>query len=418
MKKYLNKQIILVAAALQLIVLLLTVLLLLSACNNSSVTVANGGVTGTGITMGRITNFGSVFVNGVRFDVDGAEFLRNDQPATQGQADFSVGEFVVIKGSIGADSSEGVAIQVAYSDALNGEITRASTDGQSLEVLGQLVHTDALTVFHGFTDLTELDAGNLLEVSGVLGTNGHIVATLIKKGALQFDSGVSRNRLRGRIANIDTDQQQFELGGLLIDYASADLLNYEGHEIHNDQYIEVASDTAVTNYQLTASTVKFINETHDLSDHHSANIEGLVNQFTSISNFQVNGLLVTTTPSTRYQNGNVNRITENAYLRLTGTIHESGVLVADRITFQVPQNVIEQEGMVQSVDLENSEVRILNRTIVVNTSTLMIDENNHSALPFTLADLHSGDRIKVSGIALNDGKLLAYRLEKKVLHHN
>ncbi|MCU7855552.1 MAG: hypothetical protein KZQ79_07650, partial [Candidatus Thiodiazotropha sp. (ex Lucinoma borealis)] len=40
--------------------------------------VADGGIGGTGVSMGRVTGFGSIFVNGIEFETDNASFTVND----------------------------------------------------------------------------------------------------------------------------------------------------------------------------------------------------------------------------------------------------------------------------------------------------------------------------------------------------
>ncbi len=58
---------------------------------------ATGGIGGTGISSGPITAFGSVFVNGVEYDIDQATLTRNGQPAS-GQNEYRIGEYVTVKG--------------------------------------------------------------------------------------------------------------------------------------------------------------------------------------------------------------------------------------------------------------------------------------------------------------------------------
>ena len=58
------------------------VTLLLSACVDTTL-VAEGGMTGTGISAGRITGFGSIYVNGVYYNVDKAAFYRNGVVSNQ-----------------------------------------------------------------------------------------------------------------------------------------------------------------------------------------------------------------------------------------------------------------------------------------------------------------------------------------------
>ena len=70
----------------------------LASCGGGLGTVAGGGVGGTGV--GPVTGFGSVIVNGVRYDdagIDGTNFF-DDHGRTK--ADLKVGMMVAISGSI------------------------------------------------------------------------------------------------------------------------------------------------------------------------------------------------------------------------------------------------------------------------------------------------------------------------------
>jgi len=70
------------------------------------------GIGGTGKTIsGTITGFGSIFVNGVEYDVDNASFnINNDNSPGLGQADLRIGMVVILTGS--DDGTVGTATQV------------------------------------------------------------------------------------------------------------------------------------------------------------------------------------------------------------------------------------------------------------------------------------------------------------------
>ena len=127
---------------------------------------SEGGITGSGISVGPITGFGSIWVGGVRFDVSNAEFIRNGQTSHQGQNSFHVGEIVNIEGSVNEDGVTGVATKVEFDRKLSGLVSSTSTDGITFRVLGQRVETDVLTLFTGFDSLAELTVGNVVEISG------------------------------------------------------------------------------------------------------------------------------------------------------------------------------------------------------------------------------------------------------------
>ena len=59
-----------------------------------------GGITGTGIAfaIGPVTGFGSVIVNGVTYDTSAAAFTQDGAVVTQ--AEFKVGQYVLVQGTI------------------------------------------------------------------------------------------------------------------------------------------------------------------------------------------------------------------------------------------------------------------------------------------------------------------------------
>ena len=88
--------------------------LLLSSCGGGDMFTAGiggGGIGGTGISMGTIAGFCSIWVNGVRYDVSNASFTR-DGASVSGQGDYRIGEVVTITGSVNADGVSGVAPEV------------------------------------------------------------------------------------------------------------------------------------------------------------------------------------------------------------------------------------------------------------------------------------------------------------------
>ena len=201
--------------------------LILSVPLISSLLVACGGgsgvsttADGTNITSGRITGFGSIIVNGIRFDVDNASFRKDD--VSSQQSDFQIGEYIVIKGSIDETGLNGTATEVIFKDLLEGQVTNVSVDGISIEVLGQTISTDESTVFHGFTALTDLIEGSIVEVSGIKDADGMIIATSIELEDDSFVNGESENEIKGIISDLNATLMTFQIGNLIIDYSSAE----------------------------------------------------------------------------------------------------------------------------------------------------------------------------------------------------
>ena len=132
------------------------------------------------ISSGAVTGFGSVFVNGVRFETSSAAFTINGRPGTQ--ADLRVGHIVRIHGHRdGAGNS--TADRIDFDDLVKGPVTSVDTAAGTLVVLGQTVLVDADTSFDDNIpggSLAGLAAGDNVEVSGMRRADGDIQATRIE----------------------------------------------------------------------------------------------------------------------------------------------------------------------------------------------------------------------------------------------
>jgi hypothetical protein len=138
-------------------------------------TLVNGGSAGgqTGVTVGPITAFGSVFVNGVEFDTSRASFdVRGSSAADD--SSLSVGMVVRIKGSHD-DRGHGSATEIRYDSEIEGPVADVTVDSadssiKHFSIFGQDILANATTVFRGehgtsytFADLAD---GDHVEVSG------------------------------------------------------------------------------------------------------------------------------------------------------------------------------------------------------------------------------------------------------------
>jgi len=388
----------------------------LSACGGGG---SSGGISGTGITMGRISNFGSIIVNGVRFDVDSAAFIRDDAPAT-GQEEYSVGEFVVIKGNIDSSGVTGIAEEVTFTNEIEGAVTMASSDGLSLEVLGQKVITNALTVFIGLDDILGLDdiftltIGNIVEVSGIKDANGGIQATSIKLKEKDFVLGTSENELKGIVSNLDTTAKTFTINDIIIDYFGATFEGFGSQVLMDGLFVEVESGSMIIGNVLVADKIELEDENTEIDEDTEVKIEGLITRFNSVTDFDVNGFTVTTNQDTEYSDGSINDLAVGAMIEIEGEAGSTGVIVAESISFEEEDDELDEyEGFVESVDIEAGEVVVSGTTIIISSTTIIRDESDLAVSPLTLSDLTFGDTVEVVGITQANGDILASKFERK-----
>lgn len=316
--------------------------LMLSSCGGGSgeMLLSEGGIGGSGFSVGSITAFGSIWVNGVRYDVSEASFIRDGVTAS-GQSDYQIGEVVTIKGVINADGVSGIAESVEFNDALEGTVTALSTDGSSIEVLGNMINTDASTVFHGFDLLSDLQLGNVLEISGSHDAQGVIKASSITLKQQVF-TGESKLEVEGVVSELDQSAKTFRLGQLLIDYSTAEL-ELPNNTPVNGQYVEVESDQAPQGNLIIASEVEQEDGLPDLESGQELELEGFVTSFTSIQQFSVSGLMVMTDDATEVDGGVMSDIQLNSFIEVEGYINEQGVLIADEVSIKSSTDESEEE---------------------------------------------------------------------------
>ncbi len=101
--------------------LALLVAMLQLSCGAGGGLAQGGGVGGTGISAGAISGFGSIFVTGTEYDVNGAQ-IRLER-ANGSAADLRVGMVVVVEGERSADGTTGTAQRVDYDDEIEGPIS-------------------------------------------------------------------------------------------------------------------------------------------------------------------------------------------------------------------------------------------------------------------------------------------------------
>lgn len=123
---------------------------------------------------GKITGFGSIYVNGIKFETNGAAYDIDDTIGSS-DADVSVGMYVVVQGSVNADGVTGTADSVHYDDEVEGPVVGlgphpGDTSKKLFFVLGTEVWIGTSTVFEaedgsafGYDTIME---GDNVEVSG------------------------------------------------------------------------------------------------------------------------------------------------------------------------------------------------------------------------------------------------------------
>ncbi|HKQ16299.1 MAG TPA: DUF5666 domain-containing protein [Steroidobacteraceae bacterium] len=361
------------------------------------------------ISSGAVTGFGSVFVNGVRFETSSAAFTINGKPGTQ--ADLRVGDVVKIHGHRdGAGNC--TADRIDFDDLVKGPVTSVDAAAGTLVVLGQTVLVDADTSFDDNipgASLAGLAAGDIVEVSGMRRADGDIQATRIeaKPAGKIFE-------VTGVASAVDTAVHKLNVTALVVDYSAAAVQNFPTGQPRNGDLIEARGNSVNAGGDLVASTIELKRDDDDRDAGMEVEIEGLITRFVSVSDFDIAGKPVTTTSTTRFENGTAADLALNVKVEAEGQVNASGVLVATKVQFK-RQASARIEARVDSVDRAANKLVVLGIDVTVNANTRVEDNSDQRVTNFNLSNVTAGDFVEVRGAELpaDSNDVVASRLERR-----
>lgn len=364
----------------------------------------SGGITRTGVAfaVGPITGFGSVIVNGVTYDTNSASFTKDGQAAIQ--ADFSVGEVVVVTGTIDDNNSNAVAQSVEFDDNVEGPVTSETAD--TLIVMGQTVLIGANTSIDDSCPASLLSAP-AVEVSGPVDSNGVISATRIECRAIAGEFEVN-----GTVSGHNAGATTFMINDLQINYSAAAIDNFPVGAINNGDPVEakgVTFDSSGNPHVLTATRVEFKGARFADNEGDHIEIEGFITRYVSPTDFDVSGVPVMETSGTVYQGGTSADLGMNLKVEVEGEFDANGVLNATKIEIKTSTN-IRVVGLVDSV--VGDVVTILGISVNTDPSTTRFEDKRDDVEPFRVGDINTDDYVEARGQELPVGQVTAFLIER------
>lgn len=369
----------------------------------------SGGIGRNGVAVGPISNFGSVIVNGVTYNTDNASFTINGAPGTQ--ADLRVGDMVAVAGVIDENGTTGTATTVNFDDLVTGPIDSIDIANSTLVVLGQIVLITAETSFDDDFSPASIDGltvGQVIEVSGQFNSDGEIIATSID------DDDNGEFEATGTVVNLDDTNFTFEIGGLVVDYATATLDDFPNGVITEGDFVEAEGTSIGANGELIATKVELESLLPDADDGDRIELEGFVTRFVSATDFDVAGIPVTTNSATEYEDGSVADLALNVRIEVEGDYDANGVIVATEIDFRA-DNKVRISARIDSVNVETDSFVVIGIPVTVSTLTRFDDKTEADDGQLNLADLMVGDFVEIRGSedAANPGNVFAAIVERE-----
>jgi len=356
---------------------------------------------------GTIDGFGSIFVNGVEFETDGAAILVNDQPASED--DLKLGMVVTVQGVVADGGATGNAVAVSAGDELQGPVTaiEPGPDGDTLlvTVLGVQVIVERTSTVFDDVRFDNLQVGDVVEVSGFVDEEGRLRATRVeRKSSDDVDAG--EVELKGIVAGLSGSE--FSIGDYVVDFSEADLSRVPGGMPVEGMHVEVEGTLDGT--RIAASKVSVEDDVlGDVEDEDDISVQGAVTEYLDLSSFVVNGVTVN-------GEGAVLRpadlaLGDGVVVQVEGT-WEGDVLVAR--TIEARRGRVEVEATVLAVDSGAGTItlELPGGTVTVQVDARsLLDDDTGVLEDLTLEDIVAGDFLEVEAIQVGD-VLVATRIDR------
>ena len=370
---------------------------------------SGGGIGGTGLTSsGTIDGFGSVFVNGVEFETDGAEILLDGRNVSE--EELALGMVVLVTGSVNQDGVTGTASRIVFDDEVQGPVVAivrdADGDSMLVTVLDNKVIVERTgTVFKG-VNFSGLALGDLIEVSGFTDLQGRLRATRVEKKDT-FRAGISEIELKGIVTGLAGSE--FLLRGYTVDYSGADLSEVPGGVLAEGIEVEVEGTLDPVSQRIVASRVEQESALESRFDEEDVDVQGVITGFAGAAQMRVNGVAVDARVASLSPSNLV--LADGVIVEAEG-VWENGILRARRI--EARRGRVEIEARVASVDSAGRTITLQlpggSISVQVDSRTMLDDDTDRSDR-LTLADIRPGDFLDIEAIRL-DQRLVATRIDR------
>lgn len=359
----------------------------LAGCGGGGTSTAGApGTGGTGnyamYSQGSISGFGSVIVNGVKFDDVLATVQMDGVTATP--ADLRLGMVAGVQGERGADVTLGTASHIEVWSVAQGVVSQVN--GSEFTLAGMTVQTDSATVFDTLGSAAQLAPGLRVAVWGLqAGTDGsHWKATRVAlaSATVVVSSGM-----------VVLQNGQRSLNNWLLTGAAV-------ANLAADQLVRVQGTLLSDGRSLAVTSVKVLGAYIGTQPAGEIEIEGVVTAIPSASRLQLGSITVDTS-STVYSPPGAS-ITPGARVEVYGS-WQSGLLKATKVE-------LEDEHTLHAVEIE---ARIEQFTSLGNfvVRGQRCDARQATLSHGTAADLKVGVKVKVKGAKDGSDVLMVAELE-------
>jgi hypothetical protein len=386
---------------------------------------SEAGIQGSGFrskAAGRITQFGSIFVNGVEYDISAANIRIDGQPGSE--SGLRVGQVVTVAGEVNAEGTAGDATDVTFSSDVRGPIAQVNLADGSLVILGQRIRILSDTILNGLPlgGILGLVPGIQVQVSGFPNASGELVASRIDL----LLGGPANARVKGIVQGLNTTAHTFRVNTQTVSYNGVTPVG----ALANGSTVSVGGNIPSGQTSLQAAHVEVISGLGGEVDERGQ-IEGLITAFNSASDFAIGAQRIATDASTQFVLHGLG-LGPNLSVDVQGTFDAAGVLVARKVqarssgllggliggllgglTGAPASSLAGVLGPVESVSASDRSLRVLGVNLEVSGATAFDDQSNQGLRPFGLPELRVGDYVEVRGGAPGSGVAIQATVVKR-----
>lgn len=332
--------------------------------------------------IGTVTGFGSVIIQGVKYDDNAAVVHTEFDPAAK-----TLGSLADVKlgSQVEGLAKDGKLSEITLRASLAGPVGSVNVESSTFTVLNQTVRVvsdgPTPTVLEGLTDLSAISAGEVVEVHGSWDATQRLVATRVeRKAPSDIEQGVL---LTGKVAGLDEAGKTFSLNEQKIRFEGATTLP-SGTALANGQWVAVytARDSASAG-TLQAQAVRIMT----VDEGSTRNLGGRIAAFKSLADFSIGNTRVDASAAA-FELGTGADLAANVLVYVEGKI-QAGVLKAEKVrVFKHAADIPASLRGEISDFISASSFRL--RGAVVDASTATFKDG-------TSADLGNGAFVQVTG---------------------
>lgn len=357
------------------------------------------GSGGTGVSadagIGSVGGIGSVILNGVRYNTDGASFSLEDTGELQ------IGMSVRIAARFDSEFTAATAQSVVSAAELRGAISAIDLGAGSFAVMGTLVSTDNATVWGDSTGLAQATDGQVVQVWGLPSAPGTLRATRVELHPASAEPLVT-----GTVRSLDRLGKTFALGSLTVRYGSAAFSGgIDESTLAEGAIVRVRGSVAPVLGLFSATRVQ---GWYAVPKQAAAAVQlaGVVTDYGGLAAFRVLGTPVDASTA-QITGGLPASVGNGVKVEVDGFISAGGVLVAKKLRIRnvpgvggpVDFTLIGAVGSYQSA----SDFRVQGRAVNAGGPGTVFENGS-------VGDLRNGRRVTVVGDTVVEGVLIAKRV--------